>query len=59
MKSEKQAATKTWKVKTVNSGANPDEFEFPVAIPQDIEKGPCTAHALESFFDHTKRAAGH
>lgn len=49
MKHEVNKAGNPWKVKTVNSGANPDYFEFPDAIPQDIVKGTCTGDALAAW----------
>lgn len=40
---------KTWKVRTVNSGANPDKFEFPDAIPQEVPEGTGTSEAMEAW----------
>ena len=38
-------------VEAVWSGANPDRFTFPVAIPQEVPKGNRTHSALERFFN--------
>lgn len=51
MKREKTPKGNTHKVETVVSGANPDRFEFPYGIPQQVKKLGNTNAAFERFFD--------
>lgn len=49
-KTEKTEAGNTHMVDSVWSGADPDEFVFPVAIPQEVAKKNSTHSALQRFF---------